>query len=156
MGLIIVLYKFWLNRSLPIIITVSSVKYTFCEYSVYSAELATQVSIGPKECICPSEGYVCQADFVTSLDWTSDTIVPNSLYYSTRSEIDTNTDGKQVKGYKSFLTAKVLLDLVVNLTTEIFITDPLLNGTELRCEGSTIQNSDIDTLTVCITGGHNY
>ena len=98
---------------------------------------------------------MCQADFVSALKWSSDTIVPNSLYYSSSSKINTGTNGVQVEGYNSFLTDNVEVGLVANLTSEILITDPLLNGTELRCEGSTNLDSDVDTLTVCITGGHN-
>ena len=98
---------------------------------------------------------MCQAVFVTALEWRGDTIVPNSLYYSSISEIDTGTYGVQVEGYKSFLTDKEAVDLALNLTSKIFITDPLLNGTELRCKGDTNLESDVENLTVCITGRHN-
>ena len=109
-----------------------------------------QVSLGPDSCVCPDEGYVCHADYVTKLEWKSDRI-PNALDYSSASDLDVDS-GHSVNGFKSFLIDKVAHGLDANLTSQLFIIDPLLNGSNLTCEGATPLQKENKTLAICITG----
>ena len=63
------------------------------------------VTVEPHSCICPSQNYTCQADFVIGMEWQSD-VLSEEIDYNTLSfsrDMEVSRDGVRV--YFSDITA---------------------------------------------------
>ena len=108
------------------------------------------VSVQPHSCVCPSQNYTCQADNVFIMQWTSESLtepIAHVANFATKSEIQRDDI------YVLFTETSSRVRGVVNLTSNLFITDLRVNETNITCVAtSNVGSTDNETITMCVTG----
>lgn len=110
----------------------------------------------PKDCICPNPSYTCQADSILRMEWRGDVFPDDDIKYSlldrddkSKTEIEIGRDGVfQVKFIRS-----MVVEGFTNISSTVSVTNLTeLNGTNITCISTGVDEMFNDTLTVCIIG----
>ena len=111
--------------------------------------MSVDVTVEPHSCICPSQSYICRADSVLGMGWTSDLLM-ETITYSTVTESEEIIDRD---GVRIHFSDERVGGGFANLTSHLFITDIyMVNGSTFTCVARTLQNKDNVTLTACVIG----
>ena len=107
-----------------------------------------EVSLQPKDCICPSKGYTCHVNLASDISWTTNTTDENTFFAIVSGRVGEGEMG----GFRVNFTIDPL-QTVANFTSTLLVTNIHLNGTDVTCEGRV--TADVDnssTTTICIVG----
>ena len=112
-----------------------------------------KVSIQPKGCICPSEGYTCQTYNSTLLNWypTCNTATGDDL------EFDVIMYGadiveRECGGFKVNYSSEHHRGQLPSVTSTLLVTNLSVNGTNLTCEGTFREMISNDKIPICVVG----
>ena len=119
----------------------------------YNYAEPAQVTVRPQSCICPSDGYTCQAYEVFQMKWLSDTFTESDVDDLLYSVLNGGSyQKKETTGFRANFTGQVISSGVANMTSTLVITDPIVNGTQLTCESKSLEMTRNETLEICIVG----
>ena len=95
-----------------------------------------EVSVKPKNCICPGESYGCEVTFATKIEWIT-SIYDNDGLFAEYTLSDAGDEEIQETDdfYVTFMGSAATDDLD-NYTSTLLVTNVLANGTILTCRGS--------------------
>ena len=107
----------------------------------------------PQSCICPSDGYTCQAYEVFQMKWLSHTFTESDVDDLLYSVLNSGSYlKKETAGFQANFTGQVISPGVANITSTLVITDLNVNGTQLTCESRGLEMIRNETLEICIVG----
>ena len=113
-------------------------------------DTSIEVSVQPHSCVCPTHNYTCQADNVFIMRWTSESLTEP---ISHALDLDTESEIQRDDIYVKFIETSLRVRGVVNLTSNLFITDLSVNETNITCVAtSNVGSTDNETITMCVTG----
>ena len=113
-----------------------------------------EVSVKPKGCICPDEGYSCEVALAGDITWMTES---NLNFGYSLSRLD-REEFHKMGGFQvhfSGVFATITLD---NYTSDLFVTSLDLNGTDLTCIGSILNRQtgqhelSNDTVVIRLSG----
>ena len=113
-----------------------------------------EVSVKPKGCICPDEGYSCEVALAGEITWMTES---NLNFGYSLSDID-DEELQEMGGFKVDFSGVVATDSLDNYTSQLFVTSLDVNGTELTCTGSIFNRQtgqhelSNDTIVICLSG----
>ena len=111
-----------------------------------------EVSLQPKDCICPSKGYTCHANLVSEISWKTDTTDENIFFATLSGRV---SEGEMGGFIVNFIYRRHLS--LANFTSTLLVTNIHLNETDITCEGRiTVDVNDSSTTTICIVGMLEY
>ena len=112
-----------------------------------------EVSIQPKGCICPSQGYTCQAKKSLLLNWdpTCNTTTGDNLAFSVIKHGDDIVE-RECGGFKVNYTSPNTDGQLPTIISTLLVTNHSVNGTDLTCEGLLEGRKSNDTIPICIIG----
>jgi hypothetical protein len=106
------------------------------------------ISLQPRSCICPSEGYTCQVKLATALVWKTNSTTENDIKFNP------SDGGYEYKdGFKVNATAVQGTEeskLLFNFTSTLLVTELKANGTNVTCEKIEGMMTNSDTITICL------
>ena len=107
-----------------------------------------EVSLQPKDCICPSKGYTCHANLASEINWKTNTTDENTFFATASGRVGKGEMG----GFRVNFTFEPH-QTVANFTSTLLVTNIHLNGTDVTCEGRiTVDVNNSSTTTICIVG----
>ena len=118
---------------------------------IYSAEML-EVSLQPKDCICPSKGYTCHVNMASEINWNTNTTEENTFFATVTGRFGEDEMG----GFRVNFTFEPHQNLA-NFTSTLLVTNIHLNETDVSCEGRvTTDVNNSSTTTICIVGMSEY
>ena len=114
----------------------------------------SEVSIQPKRCICPSEGYTCQTKDLTLLNWypTCNNTTDDDLEFDTLILGSSTVVERECGGFKVNFSAEHRRGQLPTITSTLLVTNLSVNGTNLTCEGAFLGTTINDTIPICVVG----
>ena len=125
-------------------------------YTHFFIEMLETMILTKEQCICPNEGYVCEVNFATEINWITNGPSPPNLDFSLFNDDDPNF--KETENFKAYFEGVRANDDFDNYTSTLFVVDILqANRTNLICEGAiydrrTLVQSKNDTIHICLVG----
>ena len=120
---------------------------------IHAETVYIQVTMRPQSCICPSDGYTCQADEVSQMKWLSDTFTESDVDDLLYSVLNGGSyQKKETAEFRTNFTGQLISDYVANITSTLVITDPIVNGTQLTCESKIPEMVENESVEICIVG----
>ena len=111
---------------------------------------ASNVSLQPRGCICPNEGYTCHVTNATEINWITSTTTGNDLLYTSSGYESSRSESYFRVNYTHIPTVTRLL---FDFTSTLFVTNFTANGTNVTCQkivGG--MATDSDTIVICVVG----
>ena len=107
-----------------------------------------EVSLQPKDCICPSKGYTCHVNLASEISWTTNTTEENRFFATATGRVG---DG-EMGGFRVNFTIEPQQTLA-NFTSTLVVVNIHLNRTDVTCEGRvTADVNNSSTTTICVIG----
>ena len=112
-----------------------------------------EVSIQPKGCICPSQGYTCQAKNSLTLNWypTCNTTTGDDLTFSVARHGGADII-RECGGFKVNYSSHGADRQFPTIISTLLVTNHSVNGTDFTCEGIFGDRESNDTVPICIIG----
>ena len=113
-----------------------------------------EVSIQPKGCICPAEGYTCQAKDSLVLNWypTCNTTTGENLTFYSRGYSDDTIVERECGSFKVNYSSQGPIEKLPTIISTLLVTNISVKGTDLTCEGILGSEKSNDTIPICIIG----
>lgn len=107
-----------------------------------------EVSLQPRDCICPSKGYTCHLKLASEISWKTNTTSATDFLYTASGRYSE----RRINGFQVNFTHVLGMNNLVNFTSTLLVTDINLNATDITCEGLIGGMTANDTITLCIIG----
>ena len=126
--------------------------YIYIYIYIYISADMIEVSLQPRNCICPSKGYTCNVSNALEFNWKTNTTSAPDLLYTTNGR----ASKRRINGFLVNFTHMEGMNHLANFTSTLLVTDINLNATDITCEGLIGGMIANDTITLCIIGMLRY
>ena len=116
---------------------------------IYTISGVFSVLLQPRGCICPNDGYTCQVNLATEINWITNSTTGNDLAYTPSGLGSIRNEGY----FRVNFTHEQATRYLYNFTSTLIVTDFNANGTNVTCEKfDGVMATDYEIIVICIVG----